>query len=276
MQCDDDLLFELVTTLAGPFKTVIETLKDIIADTYIEITPIVYSDDGTQIIKKGGLKITDTSKAKDIFVCLKLDGTAFSKFFCKKKKIKIPLELNNLYNIIKMIGNDDILSLYMIKKNENCLRIKAINNKGNGIINSSINLIKLEKEKTNLQEKLNVESSITMKSQYFQKICKDLKNIYEQIEIKNIGNKLIIGSKSYLGETNIELNSKCENENEDSNKTIIQGEYELRNLILFTKCTSLCDYVDIYMSNDNPLIIKYDVSTLGKITFCAVPNKKSN
>ena len=49
---------------------------------------------------------------------------------------------------------------------------------------------------------------------------------------------------------------------------IIQGVYDLKNLILFTKCTNLCTNVELYMKNDYPIVIKYDVAQLGSVHLC--------
>ena len=46
---------------------------------------------------------------------------------------------------------------------------------------------------------------------------------------------------------------------------VIQGEFSLKNLNYFIKCTNLCNQIEIYMENDMPLIIKYNVASLGEI-----------
>ena len=43
-------------------------------------------------------------------------------------------------------------------------------------------------------------------------------------------------------------------------------------LILFTKCTNLCNQINLYIKNDYPLIIKYTVASLGTIKLCLAPN----
>ena len=60
---------------------------------------------------------------------------------------------------------------------------------------------------------------------------------------------------------------------QDSSK-IIQGEFSLKNLGYFIKCTNLCSQIEIYLENDLPLVVKYDVASLGVIRLClaAIPN----
>ena len=50
--------------------------------------------------------------------------------------------------------------------------------------------------------------------------------------------------------------------------TIIQGEFALKNLSYFIKCTNLCNTIEMYLGNDKPMIIKYNVASLGQIKLC--------
>ena len=46
---------------------------------------------------------------------------------------------------------------------------------------------------------------------------------------------------------------------------IIQGEFSLTNLGYFIKCTNLCNQIELYLENNLPLIVKYNVASLGVI-----------
>ena len=53
---------------------------------------------------------------------------------------------------------------------------------------------------------------------------------------------------------------------------IVQGMFSLKYLVLFTKCTNLCNQIQLYIKNDYPLIIKYAIASLGMIKLCLAPN----
>ena len=55
------------------------------------------------------------------------------------------------------------------------------------------------------------------------------------------------------------------------NSKIIQGEFSLKNLSYFIKCTNLCNQIEIYLENDLPLVVKYNVASLGEIKLCLAP-----
>ena len=100
-------------------------------------------------------------------------------------------------------------------------------------------------------------------------------NIGENIEIKSIGSQLMLNcngdfacQETILGETNNGLKF-----NQTSPEELpIQGIYSLKYLILFTKCTNLCNQINLYIKNDYPLIIKYAVASLGDLKICLAPN----
>jgi hypothetical protein len=52
---------------------------------------------------------------------------------------------------------------------------------------------------------------------------------------------------------------------------IVQGEFSLKNLSYFIKCTNLCSQIEVYLENDLPLIVKYDVASLGSIKLAQSP-----
>ena len=55
------------------------------------------------------------------------------------------------------------------------------------------------------------------------------------------------------------------------NSKIIQGEFSLKNLGYFIKCTNLCNQIEMYLENDLPLVVKYNVASLGEIKLCLAP-----
>ena len=52
----------------------------------------------------------------------------------------------------------------------------------------------------------------------------------------------------------------------------LKREFSLKYLILFTKCTNLCQQINLYIKDDYPLIIRYLVASLGHIKLCLAPN----
>ena len=111
---------------------------------------------------------------------------------------------------------------------------------------------------------------INMPSPFFNKIIRDLNSLGDVVEVKSINKKLILNT---IGETVGDEIEIGESDNgvtivTEDNDLIFQGNYDLRYLNTFCKCTNLCANVDIFMKNDYPLVIRYFVASLGTIHLC--------
>ena len=99
----------------------------------------------------------------------------------------------------------------------------------------------------------------------------------DEIEIKSLSNQLIFSCSGQFAEQETIMGSSSTGltflQNNENN--IIQGVYALKHLVLFSKCTNLCNCVELYLKNDFPLIIKYTIASLGEIKLCLAP-KYSN
>ena len=57
---------------------------------------------------------------------------------------------------------------------------------------------------------------------------------------------------------------------------VIQGVFSLEYLVLFSKCTNLCQNIEIYLKNDYPIIIRYNVANQGEVKFCLAPKNNDD
>ena len=171
------------------------------------------------------------------------------------------------------MSNNDILTLFIEKEFPNKLGIKINNMEKNSQTIFKLNLLDISDEEINIPPAV-FETELTLPSSDFQKLIRDMTNIGENIEIKSIGNTLLLScegdfanQETILSETQNGLNFSMTSKPE----LPIQGIFSLKYLILFTKCTNLCNLIHMYIKNDYPLIIKYDIANLGEIKLCLSP-----
>jgi proliferating cell nuclear antigen len=89
-----------------------------------------------------------------------------------------------------------------------------------------------------------------------------------------VGNDLIFSCEGAFASSRIyrsESDGYMEFINKPDAATVIQGEFSLKSLAHFIKCTPLCSHLEMYLGNDLPLIVKYDVASLGEIKLCLAP-----
>ena len=255
------LILELKTVQAGAFRILIEALKEFLTDVNIEFT--------NQDQENGGLNIIALNNSSSILVHLKLDAENFDFYNCVNEKINIGVNMTYLFKLIKTVNNNDILTLFLDDSDINKLGLKIENSDKNYISTYKLNLMDLDKTIYNIPP-TEFTTVISMATQEFHRICKDLNMIADTVEIKSYQKKLIFTANGDIatnevicGESNNGLNIISKEDDE-----IIQGVYDLKNLILFTKCTNLCTNVEIFMKNDYPIVIKYCVASLGYIHLC--------
>ena len=207
-----------------------------------------------------------------VLVHLKLHSDKFETYFCKNKII-VGVNMINLFKLIKTMGNNETLTLYIEEENESLLGIRIDNSEKNSITKFKLNLMDLQEENIQIPP-ASFDSVITLPSQDFQKVCRDMYNLADDIEIKSLENQLIFScngefasQETSIGETHAGMNF-AKNKKPDE---IIQGEFALKHLVLFSKCTNLCNSIEMYLKNDYPLIIKYTVASLGEIKLCLAP-----
>ena len=124
-------------------------------------------------------------------------------------------------------------------------------------------------------------SVLRIPSSDFQKLCRDMNQLADEIEIKSSGNELMFSiSNDWVNQETIIKESLSgggmsyiQNLAPDE---VIQGVFSLRYLVLFSKCTNLCQNIEIYLKNDYPIIIRYNVANLGEVKFCLAPKNSDD
>ncbi len=253
-------IFKVQTVQSGAFRILIEALKEILTDTNL-------------IIDKTGIKLVATDNSQVVLVHMKLLSENFEYFYCEEKT-RIGINMMNLFKLIKIMNNNETLTLFIEKSDKNRLGIKINNNEKKTQTLFKMNLLDISEDELNIPP-AKFESELTLPSNDFQKIIRDMSNIGENVEMKNIGSTLLLNcegdfasQETILQETQDGLKfSKNPNMNNP-----IQGYFSLKYLCLFTKCTNLCNLLHIYIKNDYPLVIKYDIANLGHIKLCLSPN----
>ena len=217
-------------------------------------------------------------KSHTILVHLYLAASNFEFYECKKEKIIIGVNMFHLFKLINSIDNDDTLTIYIENSDYydgivSHLALKFENGDIKQCKTQKLKLIEPEQDELEVPD-VKFSSIINLPSADFQKIIRDLSCISDKLEIKSVGNELIFKCQGQFASAEIH---RAESDGsmgfimkQDSSK-IIQGEFSLKNLGYFIKCTNLCSQIEMYLENDLPLVVKYDVASLGSIRLCLVP-----
>ena len=293
-------ILELKTTQATAIKIVTDAVNSLLTDANFDIYPYYINNDSpttngggegynnnddnlnTDNKKKkkqiGGIVLKEVNKTGKILVYMKLDADKFDiyKYNYNKEKITLGIDIGNLLKCLKCMSHFDTMAWYIDEEDINKLIIvlECLEKKEKKTF--KLNLMDIDEESYDISP-IQFPYLITLPSQDFHKYCKDMASSTDKIELKATSNKIFFSGKGEIGdiefevgETNGGLSITCTTNNKDE---IVQGIFELKFLLIFTKCTNLCNQVTLFLKNDYPIIITYQIAALGEIKLVLSPTK---
>lgn len=268
---NENYCLNVSTSQVSSIKTLMEALKDLLIETSI-------SFDET------GLKIFTIDNKHIVIIHMKLHAHEFERYYCRKP-ISIGVNMVNLYKIIKTINNGDTLTFFMDANERfgmDALGIKIENGAKNTKATSYLNLYDLDPEIIEI-DPIEYNSIIHLPSSDFSKIIRDMSGFAQDVEICNVGNQLKFRCKGEVGAHEMVFtdNPVVDQSTGEVRRSIIiynkniekitQGVFNLKFLSMFIKCTNLSNTVELNIGNDYPLVVQYNIATLGQIRLCIAP-----
>lgn len=259
---EENNVLTIKTVQIQPIRNMITAIKDILTDATITFT-------------KDRMKIINFDKTHTILVNVVLQSNRFEQYVCHPEKIIVCANTLHLFKVISTMSNDDTLSMYIDKADYHDgivshLGLQYDNGDIRQCYSQKLRLIEPETEELFVPD-VEYSTVINLPTSDFQKIIRDLNGISDRIEIKSVGTDLIFSCEGNFASSRI-LRSESEGSMNFIQKSdasvVIQGEFSLKSLSHFIKCTPLCSHLEMYLGNDLPLIIKYDVASLGEIRMC--------
>jgi proliferating cell nuclear antigen len=258
-------MLTIQTVQISPFRTLITALKDILIETNITFQP-------------DGMHIINMDKSHTILAHMWLLSEKFEFYEIKENKIVIGVNMLHFFKLISHIENEDTLTICI--ENEDYkegivsnLTLKYENGAKNQCKIQKLKLLEPEQEELKYPD-VKFSSIINFPSTDFQKIIRDISSISDKLEIKSVGNELIFKFSGHILSYGEIRRGESEDMGfilkQDSSK-IIQGEFSIKNLNYFIKCTNLCSQIEMYLENDLPLVVKYKVASLGDLLLCLAP-----
>ena len=262
-------ILTIQTIQIAPFRTLMTALKDILLETNITFRP-------------DGIRIINMDKSHTILVHLHLAAVNFELYECHTENIVIGVNMFHLFKLINTIDNDDTLTIYIERGDYvdgivHHLGLKFENGDIKQCKTQKLRLIEPDNEELEIPD-VKFSSILNLPSTDFQKIIRDLSIISDKLEIKSVSSELIFKCHGQFAKAEIrrsESGGHMEFIQKDTSK-IIQGEFSLKNLGYFIKCTNLCNQIEMYLENDLPLIVKYNVASLGEIKLCLAQLPSTN
>jgi proliferating cell nuclear antigen len=252
-QMDDDTIIYIQTIQGNSIKTLVEGLKDVLIEINFEVD-------------EDGIKVKALNPSQSVFVFLKLDASKFNTYVCKQKQIW-SIYMPDFYKFLKTMGRDDVLTLTQNKNQTEKINIFIDNSEKSLQTKYSLNLYDINIESYDVPPQ-KFSSIITIPSQEFQKICRDMAVLSDKVEITSLKNLLTFYCKGDIGECTKTIGGSVI---EQENGEIVHGKFSLNHLVQITKFTSLCNSIELKFKKKYPLVIKYTCAALGELTIALAP-----
>lgn len=220
----------------------------------------------------GGIRMVRLTEDRNIIIKLTLDSDKFDVFECEEPKITIGIDINMLHTMLKLVSDDDPITFYIMSNNRDTLYISGLtkNNDGSEETDIEISLMTINNPDLPLQA-TEFQNRIKIASEKFHNICKNFNNICKNfndktayVDIRSIGDEISFKGMNEGGKVT-KTYKDIHGKNKTGPQVIVQGKYELKNLLSFSKCNKLCDTIDIYLKNDFPLVLAIGIASLGKM-----------
>jgi proliferating cell nuclear antigen len=274
------VILELKTSQSTAIKIVVDAINSLLTDANFDFFPYnMENDNGEPII--GGMVVKEVNKTGKILVYMKLEADKFDiyKYNYHKKKLTLGIDINNLLRCLKCMSQFDNMTWLVDDDDINklCIILESSEKKEKKIF--KLNLMDIEEQNYDITP-IQFPYLITLPSCDFHKYCKDMASSTDKIEIKSTANKLYFSGKGEMGYIDFEVGESNGGlsiiSNTNNNNEIVQGLFELKFLLIFTKCTNLSNLVTLYLKNDYPIIVNYQIGSLGEIKLVLSPTKNSD
>ena len=250
---DNNFLINIQTVQANAIRILIESLKDILNDVNI-------------IFLQDSIKITSMDGSKNAIVFLKLDKEKFETYQVKEK-FMAGVNMTSFFKIIKSMKNSDSIRFYINNDNLTKLHIEIENREKKTIIQSSLKLLDIDDNILEIPD-IKFDCVYNMPSNDFQSHMRDLSIITSKVSISSNNGKIIFNGSGDFADRTIHV-GECKTDSlVNLNAT---GQFNIKYLLLFTKSTNLCTTVEIYLKNEFPLVLVYNVANLGKLKYILSP-----
>ena len=275
------VIFETVQGTA--FRTVCESLKDILVDAILHFAP-------------EGIQLISLDNPKSVIVYMSIVAQNIERYVCTRR-YRLGLNLTTLYKIVKGVTAADTLTLMYNESDPQKFQIVINNMEKRTKYTYVMHLLNLDESPLDLQLDFNLFSMVVqMPSQSFQRACKDILTCGGQfVEVKASKNCLFMkspGSNVALELSLYDFNPAISVDDKtpmvtqrqvqsqiQNDETLSFGEFPIRQMYMFSKCSHVTNMITLYLQTDLPLVMEYQAGNLGVVRYCIASvqeNKKQN
>lgn len=241
-------MFEARLIQGQLLKKILDAVKDLVNEASWDCSPTGMA-----------LQAMDTSHVSLVAASLKAE--AFDKYRCDKP-VMLGTNLPNFFKFLKCAGNDDVITL---RAGDECDKVTLLFEDKNNTESSEyeLKLINLDNEYLGIPEQ-EYTVDIEMPSSKFQRICRDLNQIGDNVTISCVKESVRFSISGDLGTGSVNLAQSHDADKPEEGVSIKMLEpiclsFSLKYLIHFSKAAPLSSRMKLSLKTDAPLVVSFGI-----------------
>merc|ERR1712061_632691 len=228
-------------------KKVVDAMKDLCKDVNFDCS-------------EKGIQVQSMDSSHVALVSLLLRESAFSEFKCDRPT-SLGMNVDSLAKILKMCGPSDALKLRW-QSDADTVSFQCEGGEDDRIADFDLKLMQIESEHMEIPEQ-QYKVVAKLPSGEFQRICRDLKEFGETMQVKATKEGITFSVQGDMGAGNVMLKPREAEKPEEKVTLSVQepvtATFALRYLVNFAKAAPLCGVVELGLGPDAPLLVRYDL-----------------
>jgi proliferating cell nuclear antigen len=240
-------MFEARLDNSALLKKIFEAVKDLCKDVRFDCT-------------ETGITLQAMDSSHVALVAMLIKESTFNTYRCDRA-VSLGLNIDSVVKILKTCDNTDAVTLRK-EDDSDTLLFAFENNKSERYSAFELKLIDIESEHLGIPD-TSYKCDVKMPSVELQKICRDLKEFGETVQVSVAEKEGITFSvNGDIGNGSVKLKRREHTDKESERVELDVDEpvslsFALRYLNFFTKATPLAEQVTLHLSKDYPLIVDY-------------------
>ncbi|MBT3464362.1 proliferating cell nuclear antigen (pcna) [archaeon] len=214
-------------------------------------------------ITKDSINLVAMDPANVAMVIFKLLSSSFIEYSVEKE-VKIALNLNNLKQVLKRAGANDILSMDL---HENKFKITL---KSNRTRTFYLPIIELEDKEQKIPD-LNFAVTITTSTSVLNEAIEDVSIVGESVSFMGEKEKFTVSSQGDLSEAKIEVPADDVTLIKAEGEAVAKSKYSIEYLKKMIQGSKLSEKVEISFGNDYPVKLEYKELNKLMLSFVLAP-----
>lgn len=209
----------------------------------------------------------DSSHVALVSLNLSMDG--FEHYRADSNMV-LGVSIANLAKVMKLADNSDAITL-SADQDATHLRIVFENAKNERTTEFNLNLITIDSEHLAIPE-TEYQSVVTINSNEYSKICKELFSLSETVQISTSPEAVIFSVEGEVGSGSVKLGN-----NQAGDQTTLEvteqvtQQFALRYLNMFNKAATISNFTRLCLHQEQPLVVEFKIDNLGVLKYFLAP-----